>query len=264
MTESATPTIPTPSPTSGTPCWADLAVSDMERSQAFYATVLGWEFTPPSDEMGGYSNALANGAPVAGLTPPQAEMEGPQVWDVYFATADITATDKAAVDAGAIAAVPPMEVGPFGSMACYVDPQGNRFNLWQAAEHHGFGAREVPGAPAWIDLATANYDAAREFYAAVFGWTYNDMPDSDEMRYAFFAAGDNDMDGGIGSEDPQGIYPNGWSIAWTVDDVDAAAARVQEAGGRVLNEPIDFEFGRIVAASGPDGEIFSLYTPLAQ
>ena len=132
------------------------------------------------------------------------------------------------------------------------------------AEQSGDGAPYSTGRPVHFEIQADDLERAKAFYAAVFGWTYNDMPDSDEMRYAFFAAGGNDMDGGIGSEDPMGIYPNGWSIAWTVENVDAAAARVQEAGGRVLNEPIDFEFGRIVAASGPDGEIFSLYTPLAQ
>ena len=42
---------------------------------------------------------------------------------------------------------------------------------------------------------------------------------------------------------------------------DGAAALLPEIGGSVLQEPWDFEHGRLVAAAGPDGEIFTLLTP---
>lgn len=59
----------------GTPCWVDISVPDLARSQAFYRGVLGWEFTPGSEEFGGYTTALVNGrgrrhvAPDAGCRP---------------------------------------------------------------------------------------------------------------------------------------------------------------------------------------------------
>lgn len=33
----------------------------------------------------------------------------------------------------------------------------------------------VPGAPTWIELFTADTDAARSFYGELFGWTAEDL-----------------------------------------------------------------------------------------
>ena len=32
------------------------------------------------------------------------------------------------------------------------------------------------GTPNWVDLQTTNQDAAKAFYAGLFGWTYDDQP----------------------------------------------------------------------------------------
>jgi predicted enzyme related to lactoylglutathione lyase len=51
-----------------------------------------------------------------------------------------------------------------------------------------------------------------------------------------------------------------WSVCFESADVDASARVVADSGGTVLREPWDFEFGRLVACAGPDGEEFSLIT----
>ena len=33
-----------------------------------------------------------------------------------------------------------------------------------------------PGTPSWTDLMTPDTDAAKSFYASLFGWTFEDMP----------------------------------------------------------------------------------------
>ena len=32
------------------------------------------------------------------------------------------------------------------------------------------------GTPSWVDLQTPDPDAAKTFYSALFGWTYDDQP----------------------------------------------------------------------------------------
>ena len=67
----------------GTPCWVDISVPDLARSQAFYAAVLGWEFTEGTEEFGGYTTALANGRSAAGMSPPMPGAEAaPTFWTV--------------------------------------------------------------------------------------------------------------------------------------------------------------------------------------
>ncbi len=86
----------------GTPCWVDLMASDIDRTRAFYREVLGWDFTEPVAEFGGYRSALVRGGQVAGLSPTMPGMEdAPHVWSVYLATDDIGATAAAAAGAGA-------------------------------------------------------------------------------------------------------------------------------------------------------------------
>lgn len=249
----------------GTPCWVDLMAGDLDRTEAFYARILGWSFTESQPEYGGYCNALVGDRPVAGLSPTMPGMEeAPHVWTVYLATDDIAATDAAATDAGAKVLAPPMEVAPFGWMGVWVDPSGAAFGAWQSAEHTGFNVTDEPGAPAWMDLMSRDYDAAREFYRTVFGFTYTDIGVQD-MRYSMFdVPGGERPAGGIGdlSGDP-GPMPSAWSTCFQVDDVDATAADIPAAGGAVVTEPYDFEFGRLAVASGPDGEVFALITPKA-
>jgi predicted enzyme related to lactoylglutathione lyase len=71
----------------GTPCWVDTMANDLERSQAFYRAVLGWDFSGGGEEFGGYTNASVNGRLVAGVMPTHPSMaEAPKAWTVYLAT----------------------------------------------------------------------------------------------------------------------------------------------------------------------------------
>ncbi|MFF0990026.1 VOC family protein [Kocuria nitroreducens] len=247
----------------GSPCWVDLMASDLDRTQAFYRDVLGWTFSDSQPEYGGYCNALLDGRTVAGLSPTMEGLENAaHVWSVYLATEDISAHAARAVEAGATPVHEPMEVGPFGSMGMWVDRTGADFGMWQAHEHTGFGAYGEPGAVTWCDLMTADPAVAQGFYAAVFGYTYQDIGD-DTMSYALFTVPGGQMPaGGIGGLDPKaGDAQPGWSVAFQVEDVDAAVQRVREAGGSVDQEPFDFEYGRMAVVAGPDREVFVVMSP---
>ena len=251
----------------GTPCWVDFMATDLERSQAFYSRLFGWTYSDSAPEYGGYCNALVRELPVAGMSPTMEGMENaPHVWSVYLATNDIAATATAAADAGAKELYPPMEVAPFGWMGMWIDPSGAAFGAWQSAQHTGFNVTEEHGSPVWCDLMSRDYAAARDFYAKVFGYTYDDTPLSTGMTYSMFSVpGGETAAGGIGdlSGDP-GPMPSAWSVCFQVDDVDATAKLIPEAGGAVISEPADFEYGRLCIASGPDGEVFALLTPPKQ
>lgn len=243
----------------GRPAWVDLSVTDADRSREFYRAVFGWEFTDSEAEYGGYFNALVEGEPVAGMAPPMEGMdEPPHVWTTYLAVTDSTVAGAKIESAGAQAVFPPMEVGPFGTMALYLDPTGATFGTWQPGTHTGFNVVDVHGAPGWHEVMVGDFEAGQAFYADVFGYTYQDYS-TDEMPYAMFSApGDEMPSGGIGHD---ADTPPGWGIVFTVDDTDAAAAAVKANGGAVTTEPFDFQYGRIAVCTGPDGESFSLIQP---
>lgn len=246
----------------GTPVWVDLSVSDPDASRAFYAEVLGWEFTTSTEAFGGYFMALVDAEPAAGLAPPMEGMDAPAgVWTTYLGTEDIEATGEAVTAAGGTIAVPPMQLEALGSMAIYTDPTGAAFGAWQSGEHTGFNVYESPGSVSWNEAMVGDFEAGKAFYAAAFGFSYEDMS-ADGMTYAMFSVpGGERPAGGIGVADVG--QPPYWSVTFNVPDTDAAIAAATARGSRVLMEPYVFEFGRVAVITGPDGEPFGVIEPPA-
>ena len=247
----------------GAPCWADIMVSDLDRSQDFYARVLGWRFTPSDPQYGGYCNALVDGEPVAGMSPALPGMEDdPHAWAVYLASDDIRATGRAALAAGARQLFEPTPVGGFGAMGVWIDPTGAAFGVWQPREHTGFSVLGRHGAVAWCDLLTGDQRAAQRFYAEVFGYAYQDVGTRHEAYAVFTVPGMERIAGGIGV--PAADLPEAppmWWVCFEVDDADAAVERVVTAGGALLHDPEEFGSGELVLATGPDGERFAMTGP---
>lgn len=254
----------------GTPCWCDLMTSDLAASRAFYGALLGWDFAVVQPgEYGGYTNALADGAVAAGLSPtPEGLEDAPHAWRVYLATDDSAATRAAVVAAGGSVVAEPMQVGPMGTMGLYADPAGAVVGTWESGEHSGFARYDEPGTAVWLDLMSRDFEASQAFYAAAFGYRYSDVP-SQGMRYVMFSVpGGERPAGGIGDlgnpdGSPAGTAPSAWTVCFQHPDVDVAASQVTGLGGSLLGEPSDIPFGRFVGLSGPDGEVFYLLTPPA-
>jgi len=108
--------------------WEDLRSSDPDASKAFYAEVLGWDYTPL--EMAGPDYATfhhpGDEAPLGGLGGMMG-MEGfPSHWIVYFGVADVDAA-VAHVEAHGGHILSPGFDTPFGRMAAVTDPWGASF-----------------------------------------------------------------------------------------------------------------------------------------
>lgn len=250
----------------GTPCWADLTVSDLARSQEFYTKLFGWTYGESSADLNYYTNALVDGRAVAGLGPDMPGFDSPNVWTVYLATNDIAATHEAMLANGATAFFEPMQVAEFGQMGLWADPTGAVVGAWQFGSHTGYQVTGEPGAPTWEDLMTADIDRAKDFYAKVFGYRYHDLSaPGDSDQYYLIQLGDGtaeeDTIGGMGSLPSGDQFGSRWSIAFQVASVDATAGQVTDLGGQVVEQPWDFEFGRVAIISGPDGEILSVWEP---
>lgn len=248
----------------GTPAWADLMVTDLEAARAFYAAVLGWDYEEaPAPDGTTYLMARAAGHYAAGLGDvlPEPDHPAPE-WTVYLATDDVLGTVEAAERAGATVVVPPMDAGSSGAFAVLEDPAGAVFGLWRSGELTGFDVVDEPGAVVWCETLSDDPEAARAFYAEVFGHTHRDL-DAPGFVYASFEV-DGRTAGGIGglsAGSGAGDLPR-WSVYFSVTDVDQAAAAVVRHGGTVTREPWDSAFGRIALVTGPAGEAFALHAEL--
>ena len=245
------PTRDTPWP-SGTPCWVDYGATDLDTATAFYADVLGWEYTGGAPEFGGYLTATRDGQDAAGLGPQQDPNDPPR-WTTYFATDDAAATTARISDAGGTVIVEPMEVGPMGTMVIALDPQGNPFGLWQAGMQTGFGIYNEPGGVTWNEAAVDDPEAARAFYGAVFGYRFDGVPGAE--GYTTFATEDRPL-GGLGGHQPGS--PKGWTTCFAVPSTDDAVSTIESAGGKVTMAAMDTEFGRFAVLEDPWGAPFSV------
>ncbi|WP_018684642.1 VOC family protein [Actinokineospora enzanensis] len=240
----------------GTPCWVDLG-TDVERATAFYSGLFGWRVEVGGPEFGGYGMCYLGDAPVAGVGPLQ---EGQtSAWVTYLATEDITATLAKATAAGGQVVVPEMQVADQGTMALVIDPTGAAFGLWQAGGHTGVDLANEPGAIVWNDHKSADFAKAKEFYAAVFGYSFQDLEGGFDYATVHLAADQERPIGGVGAIGA-GEAPY-WLTYFQVADTDAALVKVQELGGRVVEPPMDTPYGRQALVADDQGAIFAVITP---
>ncbi len=112
------------------------------------------------------------------------------------------------------------------------------------------------GAPCWIDLMSSDVEASRAFYAAVLGWT-SEEPNPDFGGYVNFNRDGERIAGLMGEQDGQ---PDAWSIYIAVEDAQATADKVAEAGGTVVVPPMAVaELGSMAVFTDPAGAYFGIW-----
>ncbi len=124
------------------------------------------------------------------------------------------------------------------------------------------------GTFSWCELLTTDVEGAKKFYTELLGWTVepvtHDCGDSDEAFVYNLVKVDGTEVGGIMAvpAQAQGMPPT-WGTYVTVDDVDAAAVKVQDLGGKVVVPLQDIpDVGRFCVIQDPQGAALTLITYL--
>jgi predicted enzyme related to lactoylglutathione lyase len=113
------------------------------------------------------------------------------------------------------------------------------------------------GIPSWVDLGTPDVGGAKAFYSAIFGWAYREE-DAGSSQY-FTALCGGLPAAGIGPLQDE-TTPSTWTTYFAVDDADATAARIREAGGAIVLEPSAVgQAGRLAIATDPTGAVFGIW-----
>lgn len=115
----------------------------------------------------------------------------------------------------------------------------------------------------WYELMTNDAAAAERFYGDVVGWGARKM-EGPGMTYTVLEAGGNGVGGmfALTKQMCDGGARPGWIGYVAVDDVDASAAKVREAGGAVHMGPADIPgIGRFATVADPQGAAFVLFRP---
>ncbi|MFG2194499.1 VOC family protein [Streptomyces sp. NPDC048639] len=113
------------------------------------------------------------------------------------------------------------------------------------------------GVPCWVDAMVPDLEAAKRFYGELFGWTFQEG----EQKYGFYTQAFHDgRTVAALLPKPDGRMPTVWNLYFATRDAEAAAARIEEAGGRIITAPLPAgDFGTMVMAADPGGAVFGLW-----
>src|ERR1700748_1996365 len=110
------------------------------------------------------------------------------------------------------------------------------------------------GSFCWVELATTDQAAAKNFYTSLFGWSVTDSPMGPDDLYSIFNIDGRDAAAGytMRKEDrAQGIPPH-WMLYIAVDDADKSVAKAAQAGGTILAPAFDvMDAGRMGVIQDP-------------
>lgn len=119
-----------------------------------------------------------------------------------------------------------------------------------------------PGTFCWVELATTDSTAAKNFYTQLFGWDYEDYPMGPDGVYTMLQL-DGKEAGALFELMPDmkamGIPPH-WLSYVSVTNVDESAAKAKAEGATFLKEPFDvMTVGRMAVVQDPTGAVFALW-----
>jgi predicted enzyme related to lactoylglutathione lyase len=241
--------------------WVDLVSTDVPAAKAFYSGLFGWETEDIPTPMGpAYTMCRLGGQLVAGIGPQppgMAEAGVPSMWNSYLMVEDVDATCAAVAAAGGAVVMPAMDVMTEGRMAMVADPSGAVVGLWQPRDHQGADLFNAPGALTWNELQSRDLDAATGFYTQVFGWRWEEAPDSGGYLMAMLDTkeGEDKSNGGAMTM-PDMVpaeVPSYWAVYFAVEDCDATFARATGLGADGFLPPMEMGPGRFAGVTDPTG-----------
>ncbi len=251
----------------GRPLWYELMTSDTKAAETFYKTVVGWSSIPFPQSPQPYTIFRRSGeVHVAGLMKTPEGMNAPPFWAMYIGVPKLEGAVSRIEELGGSQMSPVIDVPTIGRMQMVRDPQGAAFYVFEPLNDpkQPEGAPEV-GEGSWLELMTTDAPAALKFYSDLFGWQPSETMDMGPMGKYYMFNRPHGMIGGMMNKPPElaNVPPN-WQIYFRVPDIEAAAARIKENGGQVMNGPMDVPGGdRILNAMDPQGAAFALHAKKA-
>jgi predicted enzyme related to lactoylglutathione lyase len=218
--------------------YVSLWTPDADRAAAFYGHVLGWTYDPATHQ-------VTNTKQHIGMF----SAPGLNTLFCCYAVADLQGTRQAILDAGG--QVDEAEEFDFGTVLGATDSNGAAFAVFQLQpdtprpEFNGAG----PGELSYITYEATDSTAFKAFYSRVLYWTFE--PGRIDDGWAVQQT--HPMAGIAGGSPEQVTVP-----MWTVADIDAAVARVREAGGTIIEEPSQQSYGKSAQCTDDQGTRFYL------
>jgi predicted enzyme related to lactoylglutathione lyase len=114
------------------------------------------------------------------------------------------------------------------------------------------------GTPTWIDLGVPDLDRAMAFYGSLFGWEFDVGPAATGHYTTCLLRGQRVA--ALARDPDPDATRRWWNVYLATADCDATARRVTDAGGTLVQGPMDLmDQGRVALADDPVGARFGLW-----
>ncbi len=250
---------------SGRFVWYELMTTDTKGAETFYRAVMGWQAHDSGLPGVSYTIFSVGESPAGGLMamPAEASAAGARPgWNGYIGVNDVDASAAQVTRAGGVVHHGPADIPSVGRFAMVADPQGAGFALFKGqGEMPAQPPAGAPGHTGWHELRAGEWRSAFAFYSDLFGWTKDQAVDMGEMgTYQTFAV-DGVQVGGMMTKTAEMPKPH-WLYYFNVAEIEAAAARVRDAGGQILGGPHQVPGGSwILHCADPQSAMFALVGP---
>ncbi|MGI9556899.1 MAG: VOC family protein [Solirubrobacterales bacterium] len=118
----------------------------------------------------------------------------------------------------------------------------------------------APGTFSWVDLGTTDLGAAKAFYGALFGWSFEDNPVAGAGVYCIASVDRSTVCGLYERSDEHG--PPAWLSYITVESTEEAALAAGKLGGSIVAPSFDVtDAGRMALLADPQGAPFAVWQP---
>jgi uncharacterized protein len=241
--------------------WYELITTDMAAARAFYAQVVGWSAQDESRSDIAYTVFCSGTTPVSGLMdlPQEARRMGATArWMGYISVDAVDAAADRLRHLGGSVYVPPTSSN-IGRISVVADPQNATLALVDGfiAGQQRLPEPNKPGRVGWHELLAADHQKAFAFYDELFGWRKAGAENGSTDVYQVIHTGEATV---VGMSNKREIDPIPfWLFYFNIGDIDAAVARVEAAGGLVLDGPLELSGGGLIArCRDPQGATFAL------
>jgi predicted enzyme related to lactoylglutathione lyase len=117
----------------------------------------------------------------------------------------------------------------------------------------------TPGSACWIDVSSTDPAGSREFYAGLFGWTYQINPGHRRNTTALCAGRPV---AGLAGVAAQAGQPPTWTLYLTSANIDHTFKVFTQWGGRVLYGPVEVpRQGKVLIGADPTGAVIGFWQP---
>ena len=256
----------------GTPCWVDLATSDLEGAREFYSGLFGWRY---EDEqmgqmgIGTYSMAMVDDVATAAiyeLGSNQLRLVDKPAWHVYVSVDNIEDVVAESRSRGGGVIGEAVDIDRAGRVAAIADPLGVETTLWQPGEFSGSGVRAEPGALTWVEHVSVDCERSARFYEEVLGIDLMTAPMGSLDAYRTWMVNDTAVGGMFQWPDEMiadGV-PSMWFVYFQVEDLDGSIEYMESNGGKAMaDSAVVTDMGRILVLRDPQGADFCLVEPVA-